>query len=165
MSIGDGRILLVDDSDDIREFSTSILQHAGYSVATASNGEEAFAQIRMDRPDLVISDVVMPRMDGLQLFARVRAIDPEIPIILITGHADVPMAIGALKDGAFDFLTKPFAADHLVAATRKALETRRLVLDNRRLRAAAEGMANFNFAEENKFILAEERTFLRKVEP
>jgi hypothetical protein len=63
--IGDGRILLVDDSDELREFSTSILQHAGYSVATASNGEEALAKIRMDRPDLVISDVVMPCMDGL----------------------------------------------------------------------------------------------------
>jgi two-component system C4-dicarboxylate transport response regulator DctD len=79
----------------------------------------------------------MPRMDGLQLFARIRAVDPEIPVILITGHADVPMAIGALKDGAFDFLPKPFAADHLVAAAGKALANRRLVLDNRRLRAAA----------------------------
>jgi len=73
----------------------------------------------------------------VQLLERVRTIDPDVPVILITGHADVPMAVGALRDGAFDFLTKPFAADHLVAATGKALEKRLLVLDNRRLRAAA----------------------------
>src|SRR3546814_16674928 len=79
----------------------------------------------------------MPVMDGLELRAAIHAIDPEIPVILITGHADVAMAVRALTGGAFDFLTKPFAADHLVSSSRRALAHRALILDNRRPVAAA----------------------------
>src|SRR3546814_14806463 len=78
----------------------------------------------------------MPGMDGLELRAAIHAIDPEIPVVLITGHADVAMAVRALHDGAFDFLAKPFAADHLVGVVRRALAHRALILDNRRLTAA-----------------------------
>jgi two-component system, NtrC family, C4-dicarboxylate transport response regulator DctD len=131
-------VCFVDDDAKLREANIQSLELAGIQVAAFGDAESALAGIDAGYSGIVISDIRMPRMDGLQLFARIRAIDPEIPVILITGHADVPMAIAALKDGAFEFLTKPFAADHLVAATRKALETRRLVLDNRRLRAAAE---------------------------
>ncbi|HEY5712505.1 MAG TPA: sigma-54 dependent transcriptional regulator [Allosphingosinicella sp.] len=131
-------VCFVDDDAKLREANVQSLELAGIEVAAYGDAQGALGAIDADFSGVLISDIRMPRMDGLQLFARVRAIDPEIPVILITGHADVPMAIAALKDGAFEFLTKPFAADHLVAATRKALETRRLVLDNRRLRAAAE---------------------------
>lgn len=131
-------VFFVDDDAKLREANVQSLELAGIEARAFGDAESALAQIDTVFPGVLISDIRMPRMDGLQLFARVRAIDSEIPVILITGHADVPMAIGALKDGAFEFLTKPFAADHLIAATRKALETRRLVLDNRRLRAAAE---------------------------
>jgi two-component system C4-dicarboxylate transport response regulator DctD len=135
-------VRFVDDDAKLREANVQSLELAGLEVAAHGDAESALAGIDDGYSGVVISDIRMPRMDGLQLFARIRAIDPEIPVILITGHADVPMAISALKSGAFEFLTKPFASDHLVAATRKALETRRLVLDNRRLRAAAEDVGD-----------------------
>jgi two-component system C4-dicarboxylate transport response regulator DctD len=131
-------VFFVDDDAQLREANVQSLELAGYEVAAFSDAASALARIDATFSGVLVSDIRMPRMDGLQLFARIRNIDPEIPVVLITGHADVPMAIGALKDGAFDFLTKPFAADHLIAAVRKALETRRLVLDNRALRAAAD---------------------------
>jgi len=131
-------VFFIDDDAKLREANVQSLELAGIAVDSFGGAEEALARIDAAFPGIIVSDIRMPRIDGLQLFARVREIDPEIPVILITGHADVAMAIGALKDGAFDFLTKPFAADHLAAAARKALETRRLVLDNRRLRAAVD---------------------------
>jgi two-component system C4-dicarboxylate transport response regulator DctD len=131
-------VFFIDDDAKLREASVQSLELAGIDVESFDGAEAALARIDAGFPGIIVSDIRMPRIDGLQLFARVREIDPEIPVILITGHADVAMAIGALKDGAFDFLTKPFAADHLAAAARKALETRRLVLDNRRLRAAVD---------------------------
>ena len=131
-------VFFVDDDAALREANSQSIELAGIDVRTFADAESALARLDADFTGVLVSDIRMPGIDGLQLFARVRAIDPEIPVILITGHADVPMAVSALRDGAFDFLAKPFAADHLVASTRKALENRRLVLDNRRLRAAAE---------------------------
>ncbi len=138
MTFADDRqtVFFVDDDSKLREASVQSLELAGIDVAAFGDAQGALAEIGPAFPGALVSDIRMPRMDGLQLFAKVREIDPEIPVILITGHADVPMAIAALKNGVFEFLTKPFAADHLVAATRKALEARRLVLDNRALRAA-----------------------------
>ncbi len=130
-------VFFVDDDAILREANVQSLELAGIDVEAFADAESALERIDADFTGVVVSDIRMPRIDGLQLFARIREIDPDIPVILITGHADVPTAIGALKQGAFDFMAKPFAADHLVAAIRKALETRRLVLDNRRLRAAA----------------------------
>ena len=79
----------------------------------------------------------MPRMNGLQLFERIRALDPELPVLLVTGHADVELAVAALKDGVYDFISKPFDGERLATAVAHAAEKRRLVLENRRLRAAA----------------------------
>src|SRR3546814_13583420 len=95
-----------------------------------------------DCPGVVVTDIRMPGMDGLELRAAIHAIDPEIPVVLITGHADVAMAVCALHDGAFDFLAKPFAADHLVGVVRRALAHRALILDNRRRTAAAAAIAS-----------------------
>jgi len=131
-------IIFVDDDDALRAATTQSLELADIEVRAFAEATSALAEIGADFAGAVVTDIRMPRLDGLEFFARIRAIDPEIPVILITGHADVPMAIGALKDGAFDFLAKPYATDHLIASVRKALETRRLVLDNRLLRAAAE---------------------------
>ena len=130
-------ILVVDDDDTLLKFFKIHLNKFFSRVLVVHSASDAMDALKEKEIDLVISDIRMPRIDGLQLLARIRAIDPDIPVILITGHADVPMAVGALRDGAFDFLTKPFAADHLIAAARRALESRRLVLDNRRLREAA----------------------------
>ena len=131
-------IILVDDDDALRMALVQSFQLADMKVRAFADGEAALAAIDPGFDGAVLSDIRMPRMDGIELFRRVNAIDHEIPVLLMTGHGDVKMAVSALKNGAFDFITKPFATDHLIAASRRALEMRRLVLDNRRLRAAAD---------------------------
>jgi two-component system C4-dicarboxylate transport response regulator DctD len=133
---GEQMVLFVDDDAPLRAANIQLLELADIKVHACAGAEGALAKLSRDFTGVLVSDIRMPGIDGLQLFARVREIDPEIPVILITGHADVPMAINALRGGVFDFLTKPFAVDHLVTSVRKALEMRRLVLDNRRLSAA-----------------------------
>ena len=130
-------ILFVDDDAVLREANAQTLELAGMSVQPFASAQAALGMIGPDFPGAVVTDIRMPGMDGLQFFERIRTIDPEIPVILITGHGDVPMAVRALQDGAFDFLAKPFAAGHLAASAAKALAARALVLDNRRLRADA----------------------------
>lgn len=129
-------ILFVDDDAALREANVQTLELAGLAVQSFAGARAALSAINPGFAGAVITDIRMPGMDGLQFFERIRAIDPEIPVILITGHGDVPMAVRALQDGAFDFLAKPFAAGHLAASASKALAARALVLDNRRLRAA-----------------------------
>jgi two-component system C4-dicarboxylate transport response regulator DctD len=131
-------ILFVDDDDALREANVQTLELAGLTVRAFPDARAALGQINPTFDGAVITDIRMPGMDGLQFFARIRAIDPAIPVILITGHGDVPMAVQALQDGAFDFLAKPFAAGHLTASAAKALNARALELDNRRLRQEAE---------------------------
>lgn len=129
-------ILFVDDDAAMREANVQTLELAGLAVRPFASAQAAMGAIGPEFEGAIITDIRMPGMDGLQFFERIRAIDPEIPVILITGHGDVPMAVRALQDGAFDFLAKPFAAGHLAASAARALAARALVLDNRRLRAA-----------------------------
>lgn len=136
MFVTEQPVLFVDDDETLRRANCQSLSLAGMEVRPFADAESALREIGPDFPGIIISDIRMPRMDGLQLFERVKEIDPEIPLILITGHADVHTAVKALRDGAFDFLPKPYAPDHLIGATAKALQTRRLVIENRRLRAA-----------------------------
>jgi two-component system C4-dicarboxylate transport response regulator DctD len=132
-----GIVILVEDDMALREATVQTLELADLTVLSFSRAEPALAELGRGMAGAVVTDVRMPGLDGFGMLARARDIDPDVPVILVTGHGDVPMAVAALKQGAFDFLTKPFAADHLVAATRRALERRALVLENRRLRAAA----------------------------
>lgn len=136
-----GRVLLVEDDEPLRLATEQGLELAGLSVRAFPTAEGALAALGEDTDDVLLTDVRLPRMDGLQLMAAVRASDPDLPVVLVTGHGDVPMAVAALKDGAFDFLTKPFAIDHLAAVVARAAERRQLVLENRRLRAAADAAA------------------------
>ncbi len=126
-------IFFVDDDAALRAANIQSLDLAGLVAEAFGDAQSVLARIDSDFPGIVVTDIRMPGMDGLQLRAAVHAVDPEIPVILITGHADVAMAVRALQDGAFDFLTKPFAADHLASAARRALAHRALILDNRRL--------------------------------
>jgi two-component system C4-dicarboxylate transport response regulator DctD len=138
MSTGIQPILFVEDDDEVRFATTQALEIAGLSVRAFARAEDALNSITGAFDGAIVSDIRMPGMDGLQLLAAVQSIDRDIPFVLVTGHADVPMAVGALKNGAFDFLGKPFSTDHLVAVVRRALEHRALQIDNRRLRAAAD---------------------------
>ena len=133
---GQQTILFVDDDAQLRAANLQSLDLAGLSVGAFADAGSVLPHIAADFPGIVVTDIRMPGMDGLQLRAAIHAIDPDIPVILITGHADVAMAVRALQDGAFDFLAKPFAADHLVSSARRALAHRALILDNRRLVAA-----------------------------
>ena len=130
-------IFFVDDDASLRTANAQTLDLAGLPVEAFPDAAAVLPRIAADFPGIVVTDIRMPGMDGLELRAAIHAVDPDIPVILITGHADVAMAVRALHDGAFDFLTKPFASDHLVGAARRALAHRALILDNRRLTAAA----------------------------
>lgn len=134
-------LLLIDDDDALRAALAQSFELADLPVHCFADAAQALARLDAGFDGAVISDIRMPRIDGLELFRRIAAIDHQIPVILMTGHGDVSMAVSALKQGAFDFIAKPFATDHLIAAARRALEMRQLVLDNRRLRAAADESA------------------------
>jgi two-component system C4-dicarboxylate transport response regulator DctD len=135
--VQDLEVRFVDDDDTLRDANMESLELEGIPARAFVDAEAALVGIDAGFRGVIVSDIRMPRIDGLELLGLIRAIDPEIPVLLITGHADVPTALSALRDGAFDFLTKPFAADHLIASVRRALDSRRLVLDNRRLREAS----------------------------
>lgn len=127
-------VYLVEDDDKLRAATAQSLELAGFSIRCFTRAEPALKALAAGEAGAIVSDIRMPGMDGLQFLVAVRNIDSELPVILVTGHGDVPMAVGALKDGAFDFLTKPFAVGHLSLTVQRALEHRALITENRRLR-------------------------------
>ena len=132
-----GPVIFVDDDPDLRRATVQMLSLVGFEVQAFEAAEAALASVVEDFAGPLVTDIRMPRMNGLQLFDRVKAIDPDLPVILVTGHADVELAVAAVKDGAYDFIAKPFPAERLASAVAHAAEKRRLVLENRKLRAAA----------------------------
>ncbi|MBZ9790035.1 sigma-54 dependent transcriptional regulator [Rhizobium sp. 3T7] len=132
-----GRILLIDDEEEMRRSSAQALGLFGLDVATFASAEPVLERVGYGFDGVVISDIRMPGMDGMTLLQRIREMDSEIPVILVTGHADVQLAVSAMHAGVYDFVEKPFAAQHLVGIIRRALDRRSLVLENRRLRAVA----------------------------
>ncbi|MFT0862029.1 sigma-54-dependent transcriptional regulator [Ancylobacter sp. G4_0304] len=131
-------VAFIDDDETLRAANSQALMLAGYEVVPYPSAAAALAGIDASFPGVVVSDVRMPGMDGLELFRRLSRMDADLPVILITGHGDITMAVEAMRDGAYDFIPKPYALDQLLGAVRHALEKRRLVLDNRALRQAAE---------------------------
>ena len=131
-------ILLIDDDDDLRRATAQTLDLAGYAVQDFARAEAALAALGPDFPGVVVSDISMPGLDGLQLHQRIRAADPDLPVILITGHGDIPMAVRAMQDGVYDFIAKPFPTERLLQSLARACEKRALVLENRALRMAVE---------------------------
>lgn len=117
------RILTVDDDPDILKLLNMRLNAAGYQTMSASNGEEALAQIAINRPALVISDLRMPGMDGLSLFDAIHQSDPALPLIMLTAHGSIPEAVDATQRGVFGFLTKPFDSKSLLQQVEAALRT------------------------------------------
>ncbi|WEF25747.1 sigma-54 dependent transcriptional regulator [Paracoccus sp. S3-43] len=137
-----GLVRLVEDDEDLRAAQVQTLRMAGLQVQDFGLAADGLRGVTRDFPGVVLSDVRMPGMDGLQLFQHLHAIDRDLPVILLTGHGDVPMAVAALKAGAYDFLTKPVARDVLLAALNRALSARALVLENRDLRQASHDAAD-----------------------
>jgi len=131
-------VYLIDDDNDLRKAMTQTLELAGFAVTSLASAAEALGTLDANFDGIVVSDIRMPGIDGLQLFRRIAAFDADLPVILVTGHGDIPMAVQALQDGVYDFIPKPFAADRLVQSVRRALEKRSLVMENRALKRAAE---------------------------
>ncbi|WP_119391646.1 sigma-54-dependent transcriptional regulator [Taklimakanibacter lacteus] len=130
-------VLLVDDEEELRRSTAQSLDLAGFSVRDLSSAEGALDFITQGFNGVVITDIRMPGMDGMTLMNRVRDIDPDIPVILATGHGDVQLAVKAMREGAYDFIEKPFNSQALADVAARAIDRRRLVLENRRLRAVA----------------------------
>jgi two-component system C4-dicarboxylate transport response regulator DctD len=127
-------VLLIDDDEAMRRSTEQALDLAGFAVRSLASAEEALPYVGPGFNGAVISDIRMP---GMGLLERLTETDRELPVILITGHADVSLAVEAMRRGAYDFIEKPFATQALAAVLRRALDHRGLVIENRRLRAAA----------------------------
>ncbi|KFE46563.1 sigma-54-dependent transcriptional regulator [Pseudomonas syringae] len=130
------QVVLIDDDPHLRQALSQTLDLAGLKVLTLTEANGLASRVGRDWPGVVVSDIRMPGMDGLELLSQLHSQDPELPVLLITGHGDVPLAVQAMRAGAYDFLEKPFASDALLDSVRRALALRRLVLDNRSLRLA-----------------------------
>ena len=127
------RILVVDDERGIREGCRRILQSEGFAVETAENGNEGLMKAKEAAYDLILIDLMMPGMGGMDLLGHIRGLDPEIIAIVITGYATVETAVEAMKQGAYDYIPKPFTPDQLMAVLNRGLETRRLRFERQQL--------------------------------
>jgi two-component system nitrogen regulation response regulator NtrX len=132
-------ILIVDDESDIRELVAGILQDEGYGARTARDSDDALTAIKTRRPSLVFLDIWLQgsRLDGLQLLSAVKQENPELPVVMISGHGNIETAVSAIKLGAYDFIEKPFKADRLVLVANRALENLRLKREIKDLKALA----------------------------
>ncbi len=132
-------ILVVDDEADIRDLVSGILTDEGYAVRTAADSSAALAAMRARKPAMVLLDIWMQGggMDGLELLDLVKELDPELPVVMISGHGNIETAVSAIKRGAYEFLEKPFKSDRLLLVIERALEASRLRRENRRLRSQA----------------------------
>ena len=137
-------ILLIDDDDSLRRVVEYNLREEGYDVVMAAGGEEGLRLFHDRAVDLVLTDIRMPEMDGLDLLARLKAMQPDLPVVLLTAHGTISSAVEAMKLGAFDYLTKPFDRDRLRATVRKALDMAALATENRQLRQVV--AERFSFA-------------------
>ena len=131
----DLKVLIVEDDPDIVLGCEQALQLEGIATESAPSAEKARARLGRDFRGVVVSDIRLPQMDGMAFLQEIMRTDPELPVVLITGHGDISMAVQAMKDGAHDFIQKPFTPEQLVSAVRRALDKRRLVLEVRDLRS------------------------------
>jgi len=143
------KILVADDNEMNRRLLSAIFEGQGFAVKLAENGEQALAAIRAEQPWVVLLDLRMPGMDGLETLKKMKSAAPELPVIMLTAHGDLPAAVEAIKLGAYDFLGRPIQNDKLILTVRRALERRQLmgqVQDLRRQLDAAGSLSRFNTA-------------------
>ena len=129
-------ILIVDDERDIRELIADILQDEGFATRLAANSDEALASINAAQPAMMILDIWLKdsRMDGLDILKHAKANNPDVPVVIISGHGNIEIAVAAIRQGAYDFIEKPFNIDQLMVVIRRAMETSRLRRENATLR-------------------------------
>ncbi|MFL4969094.1 MAG: sigma-54-dependent transcriptional regulator [Xanthobacteraceae bacterium] len=131
-----GPILFVDDEEPMREAVTQWLGLAGFQTLVHEKASTVLTALSSDFPGILVTDLKMEDLDGLELLRRSQQVDPELPVVMITGHGDVPIAVEAMRLGAYDFIEKPFAPERFLDVVRRASEKRQLVVENRRLRRA-----------------------------
>jgi two-component system nitrogen regulation response regulator NtrX len=131
-------VLVVDDESDIRSSLRMILEYEGYAFSEASSGEDGLKRLESERPDAVLLDIKMPRMDGLEILARIKQSDPGLPVVVISGHGTIATAVEATRLGAFDFMEKPLERERVLLVVRNALESGRLERENRELKLTFE---------------------------
>jgi two-component system, cell cycle response regulator len=128
-----GRVVVVDDAPDTVEIIRKLLQYEGYEITTASTGEEGVERVKEQRPEVVLMDISLPGIDGTEALRRIRKIDPTLCTVILTAFATVENAIQALKEGASDFIQKPFENDHLVHVVNQCVEKYRTLKEKERL--------------------------------
>ncbi len=139
------RVLLVDDEADVVANWARVLERDGYGCLTATDGERALALLEAERPDVIVTDLHMPRTDGMTVLRRAVELDPDAVVVMVTGHGTVPSAVEAMRGGAFDYLLKPLPSnDALRLVVERGVEKRRLVEENRRLRESLSPQVGFD---------------------
>lgn len=131
-------IFFIDDEYDLRLANQQTLELAGYNVELFEKAEDAIVKLNIDWPGIIICDIRLPGMNGISFLQEVQKLDSDIPVVLISGHADISMAVDAIHIGAYDFIEKPFSADRLLDTARRALDKRRLTIENRQLKTKLE---------------------------
>jgi len=138
------RVLIVDDDTEVLRLMTSAIERAGATVGTAASGEQGLEMAANSDYDLMITDVQMPGIDGIELMRRVKELIPDMETIVVTGHGDIPLAVKAMKEGAYDFITKPFAdIRQVVTAAERALERTAMEHEIEELRSQVKGVNSF----------------------
>src|ERR1700688_1239617 len=145
------RILVVDDEEAIREIVCAILAAAGYKWKQASSGMEALALLHAGEEfELMLSDLMMADLDGIGLLERTKEQYPDMPVVMVTAVHDISVALAAIRNGAYDYLLKPFEREQLLATVRRALENRHLKMQNREYQTGLERMVEARTAQLRK---------------
>ena len=132
------RILVIDDEAAIRDSLRMILEYENYEFAGASNGQDGLAQIQRERPDLVLLDIKMPAMDGMDVLRKIKSLDETLPVVMISGHGTTATAVEAIRSGAVDFLDKPLSSERVIVTIQNTLNQSQLRKENRELKLAME---------------------------
>jgi len=134
-------ILIVDDERDIRELISDILKDEGYATRLAGNSDDAMKEVNAEPPALMILDIWLKDsgMDGIDILKAVKRDNPDVPVVIISGHGNIEIAVAAIKQGAYDFIEKPFNIDQLMVVIRRAMETSRLRRENIELKRTDAG--------------------------
>ena len=154
------RILIVDDEDSIREVVFSMLSSANFQCTQAQSGKEAMALLQSgEEYELMLSDMIMPVMDGEALLAATKERFPDMPVVMVTAMHDVSIALNAIRNGAYDYLLKPFDRDQLLATVRRALENRRLKIENRKYQTELESLVTARTEQLRQAVSTLERSY------
>ncbi len=156
-------ILVVEDKDSVRRMLADTLTTKGHAVEVARNGHSAIEKAKSTRFDLILTDLKLPEMDGLEVLSAIKESDPETPVIVMTAFGTIETAVSAMKRGAFDFLTKPFDPDHLNVLIDRALENRRLLAENSLLRNELATRIGYNQIIGSSQVMIEVEALVKKV--